>query len=77
MLEYAEGMTRTPVEVSDELFARLREHLDEPQIVQLTMTIALENLYNRSNHALGVESQGFSEGMFCVRPDADVRVAAA
>jgi AhpD family alkylhydroperoxidase len=69
VLEYAEGMTRTPVQISDELFARLREHFDEPQIVQLTMTIALENLYNRSNHAFGIESQGFSEGMYCVLPD--------
>jgi AhpD family alkylhydroperoxidase len=69
VLEYAEGMTHTPVQVSDELFARLREHFDDPQIVQLTMAIALENLYNRSNHALGIESQGFSEGMYCVRPE--------
>ena len=69
VLEYAEGMTRTPVQVSDELFARLRAHFDERQIVQLTMTIALENLYNRSNHALGITSQGFSDGMYCVVPD--------
>ncbi len=32
------------------------------------MTIALENLYSRSNWALGIEGQGFSEGMYCVRP---------
>jgi AhpD family alkylhydroperoxidase len=68
-LEYAEGMARTPVEVSDELFARLREHFDERQIVELTMAIALESLYNRSNHALGIESQGFSDGMYCVVPE--------
>jgi AhpD family alkylhydroperoxidase len=77
VLEYAEGMTRTPVEVSDELFARLREFFDERQIVQLTMTIALENLYNRSNHALGIESQGFSEGIFCVLPEPEAQTAAA
>lgn len=69
VLEYTEGMTRTPVEVPDELFARLRENFDERQIVNLTMAIALENLYNRSNHALGVESEGFSDGMYCVVPD--------
>jgi AhpD family alkylhydroperoxidase len=69
VLEYAEGMTRTPVEVPDQLFARLQEHFDERQIVQLTMAIALENLYNRSNHAFGIESQGFSEGIYCVVPD--------
>ena len=71
VLEYAEGMTRTPVDVPDELFARLREHFDERQIVELTMAIALENLYSRSNWALGIEGEGFAEGMYCVRPDAE------
>jgi AhpD family alkylhydroperoxidase len=70
VLEYVEAMTRTPVEVSDELFASLREHFDERQIVELTMTIAAENLYSRSNWALGIEGEGFSEGMYCVVPDA-------
>ncbi len=68
VLEYAEAMTRTPVEVSDELFARLRARFDERQIVELTMAIALENLYSRSNWALGIEGEGFSEGMYCVPP---------
>ncbi len=78
VLEYAEGMTRTPVEVPDELFERLREHFDERQIVELTMAIGLENLYSRSNWALGIEGQGFSEGMYCVVPeDQDERAAAA
>ena len=69
VLEYAEAMTRTPVEVPDELFARLREHFDEAQTVELTMAIAIENLYARTNWALGIEGQGFSEGMYCVVPD--------
>jgi AhpD family alkylhydroperoxidase len=68
VLEYTDAMTRTPVQVSDPLFARLKEHFDEPQIVELTMAIALENLYSRTNWALGIEGQGFSEGMYCVRP---------
>jgi AhpD family alkylhydroperoxidase len=70
VLEYAEGMTGTPVDVPDELFERLREHFDERQIVELTMAIALENMYSRSNWALGIEGQGFSEGMYCVAPQA-------
>lgn len=69
VLEYAEAMTRTPVEVSDELFSALRRHLDARQLVELTMTIALENLYSRSNWALGIEGEGFSEGMYCVAPE--------
>jgi AhpD family alkylhydroperoxidase len=70
VLEYAEGMTHTPVQVTDELFARLREHFDERQMVELTMAIALENLYCRSNWAFGIESEGFTDGMYCVRPEA-------
>jgi AhpD family alkylhydroperoxidase len=69
VLEYAEAMTRTPVEVADELFAQLREHFDERQLVELTMSIAMENLYSRSNWAFGIEGEGFSEGIFCVAPD--------
>jgi AhpD family alkylhydroperoxidase len=69
VLEYADGMTRTPVEVSDELFSQLREHFDERQMVELTMAIALENMYSRSNWAWGITSEGFSEGMYCVIPD--------
>jgi AhpD family alkylhydroperoxidase len=76
VLDYAEGMTRTPMDVPDELFDRLREHFDERQIVELTMAIGLENLYSRSNWALGIEGQGFSEGMYCVTPDRAERVGA-
>jgi AhpD family alkylhydroperoxidase len=69
VLEYAEAMTRTPAEVSDQLFGALRERFDEPQIVELTLCIGLENLFGRTSRALGVESEGFSEGMYCVRPE--------
>jgi len=75
VLEYAEAMTRAPVEVSDELFARLRERLDDRQIVELTMAIGLENLYSRTNWALGIEGEGFTEGMYCVRPEQHPLVA--
>jgi AhpD family alkylhydroperoxidase len=77
VLEYAEAMTRTPVEVSDELFARLQDHFDERQLVELTMVISLENLYTRFNWAMGIEGEGFSEGMYCVRPQANGHLAAA
>jgi AhpD family alkylhydroperoxidase len=69
-LAYAEAMTRTPVEVTDELFSQLREHFDERQMVELTMAIGLENLYSRFNWAVGLEGEGFSEGMYCVPPQA-------
>jgi 4-carboxymuconolactone decarboxylase len=68
VIEYAEQITRTPVEVSDELFARLREHFDEAQIVELTSVIALENYRARFNWALGIGSEGYVEGSYCVPP---------
>ena len=57
-LEYAEAMTITGQRVSDELFARLRSHFDEAQIVELTAVVALENFRSKFNVPLGVESQG-------------------
>jgi AhpD family alkylhydroperoxidase len=77
VLGYAEAMTRTPVEVTDEQFAALREHFDETQMVELTMAIAAENLFCRTNWALGIEGQGFTEGMYCVTPDRGARLSAA
>jgi AhpD family alkylhydroperoxidase len=68
VLEYTEAITRTPAEVSDALFARVRDRFDDRQIVELTMAVALENLYSRFNWALGIEGEGFSEGMYCVMP---------
>lgn len=68
VIEYAEGASRTPVEVSDELFDRLREHFDEAQLVELTSVIALENYRARFNWAMGIQSEGFSEGAYCARP---------
>jgi AhpD family alkylhydroperoxidase len=69
VLEYTEAMTRTPVAVTDELFAQLRQRFDPAQIVELTMAISVENLYCRTNWALGIEGAGYSEGTYCVRPD--------
>lgn len=58
-LEYAERMTHTGQKVDDALFRRLKEHFSEPQVVELTAAIALENFRSKLNPALGVESQGF------------------
>lgn len=58
-LEYAERMTFTDRTVDDALFWRLKEKFSEPQIVELTAAIALENFRSKFNPALGVGSQGF------------------
>ncbi len=68
VLDYALGMSRTPVDVSDGLFAELRKHFNDAQIVELTHVIALENMRGRFNLALGIGSAGFSEGMVCAVP---------
>ncbi len=44
VLDYASAMTRTPAEVGDDLFARLREHFDEAQLVELTNVIAARTI---------------------------------
>lgn len=70
VIDLAVGMTRTPVDVSDELFARLREHFDEAQLVELCSEIAVENYRARFNWAFGIGSQGFvGEGSYCVRAE--------
>ncbi len=56
-LEYADCMTVTGREVSDELFARLRQHYNDEQIVDLTVTIAWENCSSKFNRALRIPSQ--------------------
>jgi alkylhydroperoxidase family enzyme len=56
-LEYADTMTITGRDVSEELFARLREHFDEDAIVELTATIGWENASSKFNRALRVPSQ--------------------
>ena len=68
VLDYAVGMSRTPAEVPEELFGRLRQHLDDGQIVELTHHIALENMRGRFNLALGIGPAGFSNGMVCATP---------
>jgi 4-carboxymuconolactone decarboxylase len=76
-IDYAVGMSRTPVDVPDELFARLREHFDEAQMVELTNVIALENMRGRFNLALGIGSAGFTEGMVCAVPESPPQASTA
>ena len=57
-LEFADTITITDRDVSDELFARLREFFDDDGLVELTATIAWENASSKFNRALRVPSQG-------------------
>jgi alkylhydroperoxidase family enzyme len=61
VLEYAEAMTGTPPSVTDEMAERLRGHLSQAQLVELTAIVAVENLRSRMNAALGLTAQGFKD----------------
>jgi alkylhydroperoxidase family enzyme len=58
-LEYADAITDTARDVSDELFARLRGHYDDDTIAELTMIIAWENASSKFNRSFRIPSQGF------------------
>ena len=68
VLLYAVAVTATPVEVPEELFAKLMQHSNEKQLVELTSAIAWENYRARFDHAFGIEAEGFSKGAFCPLP---------
>ena len=74
VLEYGDGITQTPVEVSESLFARLRERFNEAELVELTSAISWENYRARFSHAFGIEAENFAEGSVCALP---VRAAEA
>jgi 4-carboxymuconolactone decarboxylase len=71
VLRYAVAMTRTPVDVSDELFAALQGHFNPQQMVELTSAIAWENYRARFDHAFGIGSEDFSAGAVCAVPVRD------
>lgn len=68
VLRYSDAMTATPVKVPQAVFDALREHFDDPQIVELTSAIAWENYRARFDHAMGIEAEGFSDGEYCPLP---------
>jgi alkylhydroperoxidase family enzyme len=67
-LDYTVAVMRTPVEVTDELFNRMKDHFTDEQLVEITALLTVVNL-DRFNAAFGIGSAGFSEGMVCVPPD--------
>jgi alkylhydroperoxidase family enzyme len=71
-LDYTVAVMRTPVEVTDELFALMKQHFSDGQLVEVTALLTVVNL-DRFNAAFGVGSAGFSEGMVCALPDRPAR----
>lgn len=68
-LDLAVAMAKTPTEIPNELTQRLRQDLDEAQLVELAATIAWENYQARFNRVFGVRSSGFSDGALCALPE--------
>ena len=56
VIELADAMTGTPANVSDDLYARLRNQFSEEQLMQLGAQIAFENYRARWNRIFNVES---------------------
>ena len=54
-LAYAEKLTRTPQDVTDVDFEKLRKHFSDPEIVDLHLLVGLANLTNRFTDPLGLE----------------------
>jgi AhpD family alkylhydroperoxidase len=61
VMAYAEAMTATPPQVTDEMVASLHERLGAEAVVELTLMVAIENERSRFNAAMGLASQGFSD----------------
>ena len=57
-LDYAELMTDSGQQVTDNCFEQLKVHFDEAAIVELTALIAFQNMSSKFNSALGIEPQG-------------------
>lgn len=58
-LEYTEAVTRSDIQVTEELMTRLKTHYSDDEVVELTGLIAFQNLSSKFNAALDVPAQGF------------------
>jgi uncharacterized peroxidase-related enzyme len=57
VVEYAIAAWERPNLIPDELFARLKAHFSEAQLVELTLRITLCGFFNKFNDALGIEEE--------------------
>jgi AhpD family alkylhydroperoxidase len=67
-IAYADAMSTTPPQATDEQVADLERRFGRDGLVELTYQIALENQRSRMNLALGITEQGFSSGEACRVP---------
>lgn len=58
LLRMADAMANTPSNVSDELYAELRRHFSEEQLIELAASAAQENFRARYNRVFDIGSDG-------------------
>ena len=58
LLRMADAMADTPSNVSDALYAELRQYFSEEQLIELAATAAFENFRARNNRVFDVGSDG-------------------
>lgn len=64
LLRMADALADTPSNVSDELYAELRRHFSEDQLIELAASAAQENFRARYNRVFNVGSDGlYHKGM--------------
>jgi len=64
LLHLADALADTPSNVSDELYAELRRHFSEEQLIELAASAAQENFRARWNRVFDVKSDGlYRKGM--------------
>ena len=59
-LAYAEMVTISPNDITDEQFTELRRHFTDREIVELTVQAAFENFRARANRSLRIEDDGLA-----------------
>lgn len=69
VLDLAVAMTRTPPDVSDELFAALQKHFTSAQLVELATEIGLANMRGRFNTTFRCRVAGYSGDAYCPLPE--------
>ena len=62
-LAYAQQLTIDAHRVDDAMFARLQQHYDEGEIVEISAMAGLFNYFNRVNDALQMEPTKPGEGL--------------
>jgi alkylhydroperoxidase family enzyme len=69
LLRLTDALAGAPVEISDALYAELRSHFSEEQLIELAADIAQENYRARWNRVFDVGS----DALYCVVPNATKR----